>query len=444
MAMEENIMDSLSLCRATEKPENAFVIPRERALLQLPCCGPNCDNNQPLEWSCEICKAILKYGFDDYVYCRCGRIEPSRLKFRCSNLEHTEFTNYKCKTLMGHIEKLVPITELNILILGETGVGKSTFINGFANFLTYDSLEEALKGRLITLIPSKFTVANENYEQVTVSTGSDPNEIHEKGQSATQTTKVYPFSLGNLKLRLIDTPGIGDTRGKDQDDKNLENILETLNLFDEIHGICILTKPNSTRITGLFRFCIDELLKHMHRDAARNIAFCFTNSRGTFYRPGETLTSLKKLLAENKEVSIPLNKETIYCFDSEAYRYLAAVKNDPPVYIDADEKEHFARSWTKSLAELKRLLARFCIIQPHYIKHTLNLNFARKLAKVLNRPLISIIENIQENTEIVQNESKAIEEGKVEIYNLKKLIYKRFSTFEVQFKPFPENSEGNF
>ena len=92
------------------------------------------------------------------------------------------------------------------------------------------------------------------------------------------------FNVGKKTIRLIDTPGIADCRGADQDVLNFSSILQYIAHIPEIHGICILLKPNNSRMNIVFKYCINELLTHLHVSAAENIAFCFTNARGTFYR----------------------------------------------------------------------------------------------------------------------------------------------------------------
>ena len=191
--------------------------------------------------------------------------------------------------------------EINILMLGETGVGKSTFINAFVNYLKFEKLSEAKEGELDVLIASKFTVMDDNYEMKSIKIGDDdPNELTDNnGTSSTQGCTDYEFAMeSNALVRLIDTPGIGDTRGLKKDEENFENILKYISRYKHLNGICILLKPNSARLTVVFRFCIQELLSHLHRSAKDNIVFCFTNSRTTFYRPGETLVPLRKQLDE--------------------------------------------------------------------------------------------------------------------------------------------------
>ena len=69
--------------------------------------------------------------------------------------------------------------EINVLILGETGVGKSTWINGFANYLTFQTLKEAGKGKQVYLVPSQFTITDSNYKKKTIQVGETENESFE-------------------------------------------------------------------------------------------------------------------------------------------------------------------------------------------------------------------------------------------------------------------------
>ncbi|OXA40249.1 uncharacterized protein LOC110860731 [Folsomia candida] len=305
--------------------------------------------------------------------------------------------------------------EFTILLLGETGVGKSTWINGFANFLLHSDLSSAEESPIHCVIPTSFIITDEDYKEKLVSVGQDMNEVMETGQSATQLPQSYLFPRDGYMVRLIDTPGIGDVRGVKQDKKNFERILDHISHLESLHAICILLKPNNARLGIMFQFCIKELLTHLHKDACANIVFCFTNSRSTFYRPGDTLPSLRKLLEENQHVSIPLDRSTIYCMDNEAIRFLYAIKNG--VAFDSDERKNYIASWDKSVGEINRLLERAESSPPHSVQSTLSLNTARQTILSLGSPMAEVTRNIQLNIatqqaqmESVKNSEKSQEE----------------------------------
>ena len=65
-------------------------------------------------------------------------------------IEIPKSTLQESPTLVG------PKKVFNILILGETGVGKSTWINGIVNYVTYPSLQQAIEtGSMSVIIPFK-------------------------------------------------------------------------------------------------------------------------------------------------------------------------------------------------------------------------------------------------------------------------------------------------
>ena len=312
--------------------------------------------------------------------------------------------------------------ELNILLLGETGVGKSTWINAIANYLTYPTMKEAEAGELICPIATSFAISDKNYDFKTVNIGSDDNEVHETGESSTQQPKTYVFkACSGLAVRIIDTPGIGDTRGIEKDKDNFQSIMSHIANFEKLHAICILLKPNDARLTVMFRFCIKELLVNLHVEACKNIVFCFTQCRGTSFRPGDTLPSLQKLMSQNASVHIQLNKETIYCLDNEAVRYLTSVKSG--IEMDEGERQLNSHSWNTSVRESERLIRHIISVKPHIVQNTVSLNNARQAITALIKPLSEISKIIQKNIEAIEEKQSELSAPANKILNLSEKMY---------------------
>ncbi|CAF2956629.1 unnamed protein product [Rotaria sp. Silwood2] len=175
-----------------------------------------------------------------------------------------------------------PSTDINILLLGQTGVGKSTFINGLVNYLCNDTVEDAIRDQMQFVIPSAFTyIDDDTFEEITIRIGerNEHENFDENGHSCTQQCRI-----------------------------------------------CILLKPNEERLTILFKFCVNELLRHLHTSASENIIFVFTNSRSTFFKPGSTSKILRALLDEHKQekkIEVLLSINNTFLLDNEAFRYLA-------------------------------------------------------------------------------------------------------------------------
>ncbi|CAF3076006.1 unnamed protein product [Rotaria sp. Silwood2] len=294
-----------------------------------------------------------------------------------------------------------PETDINILLLGQTGVGKTTFINAFLNCLFYNTLDDALKSELKVLIPSAFAVTDSETFQSTkilVGTPNDNENCETDGQSSTQLCRSYIFPIGNRSIRLIDGPGVGDTRGVDHEARNFEHILSYISNYEHLNGICILFKPAVTRLDIYFRYCIKELLRHLHINAKDNIMFVFTNSRATFYRPGETASLLKVLLRElhaKTDVEVPFNIENTFMFDNESFRFLAVCKQGLNFLMK--EKNYYSESWKKSVEEFSRLIIRILQCDLHAVKDMQSLNEAQLLIHKLSRPVAEIVTLIQEN-----------------------------------------------
>jgi GTP-binding protein EngB required for normal cell division len=255
---------------------------------------------------------------------------------------------------------------INILLLGETGVGKSTFINAFVNYLTSETFERAQSNEPVVLIPVSFLLTTgNNFDEHIVKFGdfvsSHNEDFDNPGESVTQHCKSYEFHLNRddgKKLRIIDTPGFGDTRGLGQDDLNMEDILKYINTLTHLNAVCFLLKPNASEIHTFFRMCFTQLIDLLGPSVRENIIFCFTNARSTFYTPGDTAPLLKTMLKSLSMNDIPFKQENTYCFDNEAFRYLVALKNN--IQFNDDEEHDYKMSWSNSVKQSNRLINYIC------------------------------------------------------------------------------------
>jgi hypothetical protein len=420
--------------------------PHSRILVSLPCPGASCSSRIKYDWICSKCGCQVEYGhIDSNIYCECGRCDYKHWHFRCPSPNHgLEFSEYGNPKLLSLLKELEPFEECNILILGRTGVGKSTWINALANYLTYPTLDDALEAESLSwIIPFAFNMYNTNedggYEPIKVQVGFNDNsgdktatrkfciDEHDGslGQSATKRTIVHRVQIGHCQIRLIDTPGIGDTRGASQDRKNMADILNVLQAYPKLHGIMILLKPNEQRLDLMFKFCIQELLAHLHRDAAKNIAFGFTNTRGTNYQPGDSFDPLSQLLRRFTDIDISLRKHNVYCFDSESFRYLAAYKQQNQTLGHLEENR---RSWEYSVGEAKRLLNHFKDLKPHLVTSTVNLFQTRVRIVKMTQPMALIAQAIKSSISVNEDEMKRLDDNMENRKELEKDLKVKVST----------------
>jgi GTPase SAR1 family protein len=300
----------------------------------------------------------------------------------------------------------LPNNVINILLLGESGVGKSTFINAIVNYFKFDTLEKARAGKPVALMPVSFllTVGDQFEEHIVRFGDEDPNENHHHpGQSVTQHCRSYVFTIGTqTKIRLIDTPGMGDTRGLDQDDLNMQHILSFINNLSHLNAICILLKPNESRLNVVFRSYFTRLLGFLGEDFRNNIVFCFTNTRSTFFAPGNTGPLLKEMLESHSMKDIPFKKTNTFCFDSESFRYLIAQQNG--IEFDDYQKEEYQRSWVTSASESNRLFGYICgALKAYPQTEWKSIEHAQFQINQLIRPVLEAIRNILRNI-ILQTE----------------------------------------
>ncbi|XP_032794837.2 uncharacterized protein LOC116931378 isoform X1 [Daphnia magna] len=151
-----------------------------------------------------------------------------------------------------------------IILMGATGCGKSTLINGMVNYILGVQWND----------PFRFKCVREDE-------GVTRNQAHSQTSSVTAYTLRHQEGMSiPHSITIIDTPGYGDTRGIERDKKITANIHRFLTQeetrINEIHAACFVAASGDSRLTATQRYIIDSVLSIFGKDMKENLRLLVT------------------------------------------------------------------------------------------------------------------------------------------------------------------------
>lgn len=153
--------------------------------------------------------------------------------------------------------------QYKMLLIGETGSGKTSFLNLLCNC----GLVQALGGFTEGLAQFR------NFNDISLE-----NAESRKLESKTSDAKLYNVELGELKVGVIDTPGFGDTRGFKEDEKHTKRIVNALEGEEYINCICLIINGRQARMSATLRYVLTEITSILPKRVLKNVIVVFTNT----------------------------------------------------------------------------------------------------------------------------------------------------------------------
>ncbi|XP_076118493.1 uncharacterized protein LOC143099282 [Alosa pseudoharengus] len=278
-----------------------------------------------------------------------------------------------------------------ILIVGETGTGKTTLINTMVNYMLGVKWEDRVWFQIM-------------------------EEDKKKSQTKSQTSVITVYELfletSSLCLRIIDTPGYGATEGIQFDQQIAESLHMLFKSEDGIHeieAVGLVVKGSQNRLTTFQTYIFDAILSLFGEDVEKNIVIFATHSDSV---------PTANLISAITEAEVPCVK------DSHGYPLIFTFNNrQNETYEEEDKEDFFQSCWHLGYKNMEKFFKVLEGFETTELKMTEGVLRERKRLEACVNNLQDAIKMEELKQNELQQTQKALEENKNKFGNNEDFIY---------------------